>query len=113
MDSATWRPHIVSRLSCQASGGSEQSPPTNALILKSRCLNHRITVKRFSPNADIARDGIRSAGLPAAACAPRPPAMFVVPKPMQLRSAPPVTMPDQAIRVLVRNLDGAGSIRLV
>jgi hypothetical protein len=49
MDSATWRPHIVSRLSCQASGGSEQSPPTNALILKSRCLNHRITAKRFSP----------------------------------------------------------------
>ncbi len=26
-----------------------QSPPTNALILKSRCLNHRITAKRFSP----------------------------------------------------------------
>src|SRR5271157_915021 len=49
MDSATWRPHIVSRLSCQASGGSEPSPPTNALVLENRCLNHRITAKRFSP----------------------------------------------------------------
>src|SRR5271157_3680915 len=53
MDSATWRPHIVSRLSWQASGGSGASPPTNALVLKKRCLNHRIIAKRFSPMSFI------------------------------------------------------------
>src|ERR1700688_5078513 len=62
MDIATWRPHIVSRLSCQASGGSEQSPPTNALILKSRCLNHRITAKRFSPMCFTGGDALVGRG---------------------------------------------------
>src|SRR3981189_2415965 len=38
--------------SCQ---GSEQSPPTNPLVLDNRCLNHRIAAKRFSPIA-IDRD---------------------------------------------------------
>ena len=48
MDSATWRRHIVSQLSCQARAGSEQSPPANALVLKERYLDHRTTAKRFS-----------------------------------------------------------------
>src|SRR5690349_24517024 len=49
MVSATWRRHIVSRLSCQARVGSGQLLPTGHLILKKQGLNHRITAKRFSP----------------------------------------------------------------
>jgi hypothetical protein len=35
--------------SFQVSGGNEQSPLTNAVVMKKRYLNHRITAKRFSP----------------------------------------------------------------
>src|SRR5271166_4848028 len=48
IDSATWRRHIVSRLSCQARARGGRSPPTDPLILKKLSLNHRITAKRFS-----------------------------------------------------------------
>src|SRR5450432_3881777 len=57
-NSATWRPHIVSRLSCQARTRGGRLPPTDPLIAKRRSLNHRITAKRFSPMPNIAPDAI-------------------------------------------------------